>query len=769
MSERTIFLAALEREDPAERAAYLDAACAGDPALRRQVESLLQAHAAVGASQFLNEPAAEQLAAAIPSGAGPTHPAEDARAPGAGGEATQAGEKSAADDDTLAFLQPPHKPGALGRLAHYEVLEVLGKGGMGVVLKAFDEKLHRVVAIKVLGPQLAASATARKRFLREARAAAAIRNEHVIDIHAVDDSPVPYLVMECVDGQTLQAKLDKTGPLGLRETLRIGYQVACGLAAAHTQGLVHRDIKPANILLENGVERVKITDFGLARASDDASLSQSGVVAGTPMYMSPEQAEGQTVDHRSDLFSLGSVLYALCTGRAPFRASTTMAVLKRVCEDTPRPIREVNAEVPDWLCDLIGRLHAKRPADRFQSAGEVAALLGQHLARLQQPSLAPDTRPNAGRASPATAEETRKSHAPSARKRGWLFAVALLGLLAALGLTEVVGVTHVTRAVVRLLRPEGPPVVEETREPAPAGDRPAMSERPGFPPLDPAWRKRVADLPPEKQAEAVAQELQRRNPGFDGRWAEPPTIYDGAVGRLGIHSDQVRDLTPLQALPRLRTLYVVDPKDTHQPLGALEDLRPLKGLPLVELRLYDVQVADLSPVRDLASLRSLDLRHLKAIDLTQLQGLPLIELEIHGGVTDLSPLRGMKELRSLLIISTAVTDLKPLEGLPLERLSLHATGVEDLSPLRGMPLKDLNLHRTPVKDLSPLKGMKLEKINYWETPIQDISVLKGMPLRELNCDFQRERDEAVLRSIETLAIINGKPAAEFWKTVEPRP
>jgi len=152
--------------------------------------------------------------------------------------------------------------------------------------------------------------------------------------------------MECIDGISLQDKLDKEGPLGVKEILRIGMQIAEGLAAAHKQGLVHRDIKPANILLENGVERVKITDFGLARAVDDASVTQSGTVAGTPMYMSPEQAEGLPIDHRSDLFSLGTVLYAMCTGSSPFRASGTHAVLKRVIDASPRPIREINNEIP---------------------------------------------------------------------------------------------------------------------------------------------------------------------------------------------------------------------------------------------------------------------------------------------------------------------------------------------------------------------------------------------------------------------------------------
>src|SRR5262249_42172984 len=162
-------------------------------------------------------------------------------------------------------------------------------------------------------------------------------------------------------------RLDRTGPLDVPALLRIGRQVAAGLAAAHAHGIIHRDIKPANILLEQGTEtKARLTDFGLARAADDASLTQSGLIAGTPRYMAPEQARGETVDHRPDLFSLGSVLYVLLGGRPPFRAPTTLAVLKRVCEDTPRPIREIIPEAPPWLCEVISKLHAKKPEDRFQ-------------------------------------------------------------------------------------------------------------------------------------------------------------------------------------------------------------------------------------------------------------------------------------------------------------------------------------------------------------------------------------------------------------------
>jgi protein kinase-like protein/3-keto-disaccharide hydrolase/uncharacterized protein DUF1579/putative zinc finger protein len=297
---------------------------------------------------------------------------------------------ASAKEISLDFLDPSDQPDSLGRLDSYEITAVIGRGGNGVVLKAFDEALHRVVAIKVLAPQLATSAAARKRFEREGKAIAGVSYDHVVGVHAVAKTKgLPYLVMQYVAGQSLQDKLSQSGPLELKEILRIGHQTACGLAAAHAQGLVHRDIKPANILLENGVERVKITDFGLARAVDDASLTQTGVVAGTPQYMAPEQASGGAVDHRADLFSLGSVMYAMCTGHPPFRATTTMAVLKRVCEDTPRPIREINSEMPQWLCDIIAKLHAKRPEERFQTAKEVAELLEQCLAHVQQPGSTP--------------------------------------------------------------------------------------------------------------------------------------------------------------------------------------------------------------------------------------------------------------------------------------------------------------------------------------------------------------------------------------------
>ncbi|MEP3481154.1 MAG: serine/threonine-protein kinase [Fuerstiella sp.] len=290
----------------------------------------------------------------------------------------------------LHSLAPTDDPEMLGRIGHHEVQGVIGAGGMGVVLKALDPSLDRMVAIKILAPHLATSGAARQRFAREAKAAAAVLHPNVVAIHGVSDggtTGLPYLVMPYVRGATLQTRIDRNGGLSLTEILQVAVQVADGLAAAHQQGLVHRDIKPANIMLEDGVERVSITDFGLARTVDDATLTQSGVIAGTPQYMSPEQARGDSVDARSDLFSLGSLIYVMSAGHAPFRAETAYGILRRITDEAARPIREVRPDFPSWLAVLIDRLHAKFVSDRFQSATEVADVLRDCLAHVQSSSV----------------------------------------------------------------------------------------------------------------------------------------------------------------------------------------------------------------------------------------------------------------------------------------------------------------------------------------------------------------------------------------------
>lgn len=288
----------------------------------------------------------------------------------------------------LEMLIPSEDPSRLGRLDGYEITGVVGAGSMGVVLKAIDPALDRIVALKVMAPHLASHATARKRFEREAKAAAAVLHPNVIPIYAVSSGgPIPYLVMAYIRGGSLQKRIDREGALNIGEILRIGSQIAAGLAAAHDQGLVHRDIKPENIMLGEGVERVTLTDFGLARSVDDASVTQHGTIAGTPQYMSPEQARGESVDQASDLFSLGSVLYTLCTGRIPFRADSSHSVMRKIIDEEPVPIRELNPDIPDWLCNIVIKLMAKDKASRFASAKHVHTLLESCLSHVQQPTV----------------------------------------------------------------------------------------------------------------------------------------------------------------------------------------------------------------------------------------------------------------------------------------------------------------------------------------------------------------------------------------------
>lgn len=307
--------------------------------------------------------------------------------PLAAGDLDEIGHEEQSLDSVLRLLGPSDDPHKLGRIGTYEVVGVIGRGGMGVVFKAFDGPLNRFVAIKMLLPHLAVSGAARKRFAREGQAAAAVIDDNVMPIYSVAEwQGVPFIVTQYSRGSTLQKRIQGQGALDLKEILRIGMQTARGLAAAHAQGLVHRDVKPSNILLDGTVERALLTDFGLARAVDDASITRTGVVAGTPQYMSPEQARGRSVDSRSDLFGLGCVIYAMCTGRPPFRGDNSYAVLRMITDEEPRPIREINPDIPGWLCDIVARLMSKQAVDRYASAADVAELLGACLAHVQQPT-----------------------------------------------------------------------------------------------------------------------------------------------------------------------------------------------------------------------------------------------------------------------------------------------------------------------------------------------------------------------------------------------
>jgi WD40 repeat protein/serine/threonine protein kinase len=373
----------------------------------------------------------------VPVPAARTPPVDrDVTAPASGSD----GGGAAPPPELLSFLAPPQRPDELGRLGPYRILRVLGAGGMGVVYKAEDPQLQRLVALKAMLPHLSAPA-ARQRFLGEARSVAALKHDHVVTVYQVgEDRGVPYLAMEFLEGEPLDQRLGREGQLPAAEVVRLGREVAEALAAAHERGLVHRDIKPANLWLEGRRGRVKVLDFGLARPTDDSQhLTQTGAIVGTPAYMAPEQANGQGTDARSDLFSLGCVLYRLATGRPAFQGNDTISTLLAVATQQPPVPGELNPGLPQPLSDLIVRLLAKRPADRPPSARAVADALatleGGPTQFISSPSAAPSPpAPRSSRSPVGAARQKTGAAAPSPPAprsgRRLLLATAALVLLA---------------------------------------------------------------------------------------------------------------------------------------------------------------------------------------------------------------------------------------------------------------------------------------------------------------------------------------------------
>ncbi len=271
------------------------------------------------------------------------------------------------------WLPPAKEPGDLGSLAQFRILKLLGEGGMGVVFLAEDTQLLRRVAIKVLKPSMLSEPDAERQFVREARAAGALSNDHVVPIyHIGEDHGFPFIVMPVLKGQTLRDWLASGEPVTLGRTLQIGIQCAQGLAFAHDRTLIHRDIKPANIWLESPSGRVKLMDFGLTRSlvGGSQALNPKSIV-GTCQYMAPEQANCSDLMPQSDLYSLGAVLYELCTGRLPLVSDSVLGMLRALALENPPPACQLNPLVPDELNSLIMLMLRKEPEQRPGSAGDV--------------------------------------------------------------------------------------------------------------------------------------------------------------------------------------------------------------------------------------------------------------------------------------------------------------------------------------------------------------------------------------------------------------
>lgn len=380
------------------------------------------------------------------------------------------------------LLEPAQSPDEIGRLGQYRVLKLLGRGGMGLVLLAEDPTLRRQVALKLILSHLADDPGIATRFEREARATAAVRSDHVVSIFAVSRIPtsagsIPCMVMEYLPGESLESRL-KREPLPLNECLHLGAQMATGLAAVHASGLVHRDVKPGNLWLEpvagpdGQMTRAKLLDFGLAHLGQELSmLTEFGTVLGTPAYMSPEQASGSDVDQRSDLFSLGAVLYEMATGQRPVRGPTTMAVLMSLANETPASPATIDDRIPEPVSQFIMWLLAKDRALRPESAKFVADRLRQFASDLQ-PETGSRTAPGGDQASAratanprTTAADTptmlvaRASMASPPKPRSLR---RVLWSLCAIGLTGLAAWAAVL--MIRMTTPEGTLLIESEDE-----------------------------------------------------------------------------------------------------------------------------------------------------------------------------------------------------------------------------------------------------------------------------------------------------------------
>jgi Tol biopolymer transport system component len=354
---KQLFQAALDRP-PAERSAFLHDACGGDRDLRVEVESLLDAHASAGS--FAARPALDELDASAA-----------ARIEGA-----------ALTRDALESQQLPAVTLRTGaRLGPYEILSWVGSGGMGEVYRARDSRLNRDVALKVLPEATAANPERRHRFEREAQAIAALNHPNIVAIHSVEQAGgVHFLTMELVEGRTLAELIARRG-LGIDQILELAIPLADAVSSAHERGITHRDLKPANIMVSRE-GRVKVLDFGLAKLRDaelaaagtavpTGPLTDEGRIIGTVAYMSPEQADGKTIDHRSDIFSLGIVLFELATGERPFRGDSNLSVLSSIMKDTPKSVTEANQTLPREFGRIVRHCLAKDPSRRYQTAADL--------------------------------------------------------------------------------------------------------------------------------------------------------------------------------------------------------------------------------------------------------------------------------------------------------------------------------------------------------------------------------------------------------------
>jgi serine/threonine protein kinase/Leucine-rich repeat (LRR) protein len=637
--------------------------------------------------------------------------------------------EQSAESSQSSGLRPAQQPDELGRLGPYRLLKVLGQGGMGMVYLAEDPKLKRQIALKVMLPLHAANDKARHRFLREAQAQAAIEHDHIISIFQVDeDNGVPFLAMPLLRGETLADALKREQKLPLPEVLRIGREIAEGLAAAHERHLIHRDIKPGNIWLEGKRRRVKILDFGLARAEAEGQqqhLTRTGNIVGTPAYMAPEQALGEPVDGRTDLFSLGCVLYQLATGELPFQGPTTMAVLTALAVKEPKPPGALNPEVPPELNELILHLMAKRPEARPPTALAVAeelSALEKMLSARSTPLAMPVSTPTAdavallSEADPGTIIERPLRVGPRRRRRGPLMVFGILVLL--------VGVVVLAQQIIIRIRNENG---TETKIEVPAKST-LIVEQSG---------QEVVRIPVEEKKAPAARPQERKLPtapvGDADRAAAEWTLSIGGVVKL---NGQQQEIKAAAELPR-ESFRLIEVKLKGNPQvsdAGLAYFKDCKNLSYVNLRETRVTDAGLAYFKDCKNLTELELAGTRVTgaglayfkDCKNLSNLVLDGAPVSDA--DLASFKDWKNLRKLSLSGTSVSDagLAYFKGCEnLIGLNLMSTSVSDAGLAYFQDCKNLTyiyLADTQVSDagLAHFQDCKnLSYVNLRETRVTD--------------------------------------------------
>lgn len=623
------------------------------------------------------------------------------------------------DRDALSVLMPSNDPDLLGELGPYRIRELIGHGGMGVVFLAEDSRLQRQVALKVLLPSKVTDAQQRERFLREARAAAGIKHGNVVRVYQVDavEGPLgitPYLAMELLEGETLDQHLANGRTFTYEEIKCIGAQIAAGLSAAHAGGLIHRDIKPANIFLERpseGPQRdpgstassivrhqvagtlhnlnvdptVKLLDFGLAlpMESVDGRLTQDGYLIGTPAWMSPEQASCMPLDPRSDLFSLGSVMYQLATGELPFKGATTTLQLAAVLNHIPTPILTLNPALPIPLANVIMQLLEKPLSARPASAADVHDRL---------------------RAMNLTASSTSVQRAfiiLRSREHRARLVVGLVALLACCVWFQQNSASSITLP----LRTAAPSTLALTNPDAVQNDEHTSIELMPYvsPTLTAGWYQRVTQLPCIPRTNEVEKEFKRLNPRFDNTLRFG--IFADRVRDLTIDSDHIEDISPLAALRELQVLHVLNSRKAIP--NELRDLRPLRGLKLKELLIEHCPLIE---------------------DFDPLDAMPLTRASFYGSSLPNAAWFSRNKLIETLNLGgrSIAADLNMLRTLPLVGLELNHSPVEDLTPISHHRLEMLTLAATKVSDLAPIQGMPLVRIDIRSTPITKLEPLRHL-------------------------------------------